>query len=320
MLSNGTQAVSLDGPFEVIAIVGPTASGKSAVADQLAVALGSEVVSADAMQVYRGMDIGTAKTPVAERLVPLRCIDLVDPGEPYSVALYAQAAHQAIDELCARGVPAVVCGGTGLYVRAAVEDMEFPAGEQVENPLRRRYEALAADMGPERFHELLNERDPKSAELIHPNNVRRVVRAFELLEQGTSYAEEHKTLHDRIDRRPTLHVGLRTPREVLYERINSRVDAMLATGLLDEVRGLVDRGFADTLTARQAIGYKEILDVFEGTCTLQEAAERVKQATRRYAKRQMTWFKADNRIHWVDVIDQTPDEIAQKILNDLRGA
>ena len=305
-------------PYEVLAVVGPTASGKSAVADLVAAALGSEVVSADAMQVYRGMDIGTAKTPVAERLVPLRCVDLVDPGEAYSVALYATAAHDAIDAVCAAGRIPVVCGGTGLYVRAAVEAMDFPAGEQCDNPVRRRYEEMAERLGPDRLHGLLAERDPQSAELIHPNNVRRVVRAFELLEQGTSYAIEHQTLHQRVDRRPTLHIGLRLPREVLYARINARVDAMVQEGLVDEVRALVEHGFASTLTARQAIGYKEILDVFDGACTLDEAVERIKQATRRYAKRQMTWFKADGRIHWIDADGRPSEAIACEVI-DLLG-
>ena len=245
--------------YQVISVVGPTASGKSSLADALCLCLGGEVVSADSMQVYRGMDIGTAKTPVSERRVPLHCIDLVDIGQPYSAAVFAQDSHACIDGLLARDVLPVVCGGTGLYVRAALEDMGFPEGEQVENPVRERYEALAAQMGNDAFHELLQSKDPYSAALIHPNNVRRVVRAFELLEQGSSYAQEHATLHERVDRYPTLHVGLTMPREMLYERINRRVDKMMELGLVDEVRGLMDAGLADTLTSNQAIGYKEII-------------------------------------------------------------
>ena len=179
--------------YETVAVVGPTASGKSALADELAVRLGSEVVSADAMQVYRRMDIGTAKTPPGERRAPLRCVDLVDPDEPYSVALYAREAHRAIDEACGRGLVPVVCGGTGLYVRAALEDMDFPAGDQVGNPVRDRYTKLADDIGADALHRRLEEIDPESAALIHPHNVRRVVRAFELLEGGSSYAREHET-------------------------------------------------------------------------------------------------------------------------------
>ncbi len=288
------------GPYEVVAIVGPTASGKSDLADELAARLGSEVVSADAMQVYRRMDVGTAKTPPDGRRAPLRCVDLAEPGEAYSVALYAREAHAVIDAACAAGRMPVVCGGTGLYVRAALEEMDFPAGGQTGNPVRERYARLAEELGPEEFHRRLAAVDPASAALIHHNNVRRVVRAFELLEQGTSYACEHETLHVRTDRHPTLYVGLSVPREALYARIDARVDRMVASGLLDEVAELAADGFADALTARQAIGYKEFLKVLDGTCSLTDAVEEVKRATRRYAKRQMTWFRADGRIRWLD--------------------
>lgn len=301
------------GAYQVVSVVGPTASGKSAVADMLAMRLGSEVISADAMQVYRGMDIGTAKMPPKERNVPLRCIDLVESGEPYSVALYAAEAHRAIDAVCERSAVPVVCGGTGLYVRAALEEMDFPAGEQLGNPVRERYERMLADMGPELLHQRLRECDPQSAGLIHPNNTRRVVRAFELLEQGTSYAAEHATLHVRVDRRPTLHVGLLVDRQLLYKRINNRVDAMVADGLIDEVKSLLSSGFAETPTASQAIGYKEIISVMQGDISLEEAIGAVKQATRRYAKRQMTWFKADGRIHWIEASDGDVARIVEEI-------
>jgi tRNA dimethylallyltransferase len=299
--------------WRVVSVVGPTASGKSDVADILAARLGSEVVSTDAMQVYRGMDIGTAKTPPAERRAPLRCIDLAEVDQVFSVALYAEEAHTVIDGLVGEGRVPVLCGGTGLYVRAALENMEFPPGEQVANPVRERYEALAAELGPQAFHRLLAERDPQSAALVHPNNVRRVVRAFELLEQGTSYAAEHETLHVRQDRHSTLHVGLTLPRELLYERINARVDRMFEAGLLDEVAGLCERGLRKGSTARQAIGYKELIDVLDGTASLDEAVAAVKQASRRYAKRQLTWFKADGRIRWLEAADRSAESLADEI-------
>ena len=300
--------------YQVISVVGPTASGKSSLADALCRRLGGEVVSADSMQVYRGMDIGTAKTPVFERRVPLHCIDLVDIGQPYSAAVFAQDSHACIDGLLARDVLPVVCGGTGLYVRAALEDMGFPEGEQVENPVRERYEALAAQMGNDAFHELLQSKDPCSAALIHPNNVRRVVRAFELLEQGSSYAQEHATLHERVDRYPTLHVGLTMPREMLYERINRRVDKMMELGLVDEVRSLMDAGLADTLTSNQAIGYKEIIAALRGETSMEEAVEDIKRSSRRYAKRQYTWFNADKRIHWFDASQMGEDELVDRVV------
>ncbi len=286
--------------WDVIAVVGPTASGKSRLAEEIALAFTTEIVSADAMQVYRHMDVGTAKIPPEQRRVPIRCIDLVEPDQTYSVALYADAAHQAIDDLIAQGGPAVVCGGTGLYVRAALEDMEFPAGEQIDNPVRERYMRYAEEHGADGLYALLAERDPESAELIHPHNVRRVVRAFELLEEGTSYAREHAGLHEHHDRHPSLLLGISLPREELYRRIDARVDAMIEDGLVGEVRRLAEAGLANTSTARQAIGYKEILGVLDGTCTLEEAIHDIKQSTRRYAKRQLTWFGADPRIKWLD--------------------
>lgn len=300
--------------YQVISVIGPTASGKSSLADGLCARLGGEVVSADSMQVYRGMDIGTAKTPPDERRVHLRCIDLVDIGQPYSAALFAEAAHACIDGLLAEGKVPVVCGGTGLYVRAALEDMGFPEGEQTDNPVRAHYEALAVEMGNADFHALLAAQDPASAALIHPNNVRRVVRAFELLAQGSSYAVEHKTLQERIDRHPTLHIGLTMPREMLYGRINARVDKMMELGLVDEVRGLMDKGLAEALTSKQAIGYKEIVAALKGETSMDDAVEDIKRASRRYAKRQYTWFNADKRIHWFDVSTLTSDELLERVV------
>lgn len=294
---------------DVVAVVGPTASGKSALAELLAARLGSPVVSADAMQVYRGMDIGTAKTPPAERRAPLLCVDLADVREPFSVALYAAAARPAIDRVVGEGRAAVVCGGTGLYVRAALEDMDFPAGGQESNPVRERYERQAAALGPAGFHALLAEADPASAALIHPNNVRRAVRAFELLEQGTSYAREHATLHERADRHPTLRLGLALDRAELYRRIDARVDAMMAQGLLDEVAALMREGLAESATASQAIGYKELIGVVRGERPLDEAVAQVKQASRRYAKRQLTWFRADGRVVWLDATGKTAEDL-----------
>lgn len=284
----------------VLCVTGPTASGKSALADELAVRLSTSVLSADAMQVYRGMDVGTAKTPVAERRAPLLGIDLAEPDDTYSVARYMDVAHAAVDGMLARGRVAVVCGGTGLYVRAALEDMDFSSGEQVGNEVRERYERMAEELGPKGLHALLAQRDPASAELIHPNNVRRVVRAFEMLEQGESYAEKNVHLREHKNRHPSLVVALDMPREALYARIDARVDAMMERGLVDEVRGLVARGMGESLTSRQAIGYKEIIAALSGACTLDEAVEDIKRGTRRYAKRQLTWLRADERVRWLD--------------------
>ncbi|MBR2834485.1 MAG: tRNA (adenosine(37)-N6)-dimethylallyltransferase MiaA [Coriobacteriales bacterium] len=301
---------------QVVAIVGPTASGKSSLSNDLAALLESCVVSTDAMQVYKGMDIGTAKEPLEARKVPLLCVDLVDPTVAYSVALFAQEARSHIDSYISRQKIPVVCGGTGLYVRAALEEMDFPKGEQ-QSDQRIRLEELAQKLGPEAFHKLLQEQDPASAELIHPNNVRRVVRAFELLEQGSSYALEHETLHACKDRHITKRIGLMVNRDILYERINKRVDTMIEQGLVQEVESLYEQNLLTSQTASQAIGYKEIIDVLEGRETLENAIELIKRSTRRYAKRQMTWFKLDQRIIWLDANNLDIESTAVSLYHSL---
>lgn len=302
----------------VIAVVGPTASGKSAVADLVAEALGSEVVSADAMQVYRGMDIGTAKTPVSERRVPLLLVDVADPTEPYSAALYQRDSRREIDRLRAEGRVPVLCGGTGLYVRAALDEMEFPRGE-VDGAARQRYQDLAGKLGPEGVHALLAERDSESAALIHPHNVRRVVRALEMLDEGVSYARQSAGFSEPREHYPSLQFALTMDRARLYARIDARVDAMMRAGLLDEVQGLMDAGAADALTSRQAIGYKELIDALEGRCTIGEAVDLIKLRSRRYAKRQLSWFRRDPRITWLDMDVLDADGAARLIVDALDG-
>ncbi len=297
----------------VIAVVGPTAVGKSALAEALALELGGEIVSADAMQVYRGMDIGTAKPKAAERVVPHHCIDLVAPGEFYSAARFQHDARGAIADIATRGLVPVLCGGTGLYVRAALDDWSFPRGEAA-TPGRARLEALATELGPVPLHALLAERDPEAAARIHPNNVRRVVRALEMLEGGMSYAEQAARFTQRRSVYDAVVLGLTMNRERLYARIDERVDSMLAAGLLDEVRALMARGFREALTATQAIGYKELVRVIENGADPGEATASIKQATRRYAKRQMTWFRADPRILWLDVTELSPQQASDAAL------
>ena len=307
----------LDLARPVVCIVGPTASGKTDAAQIVARALGGEVVSADSMQIYRGMDIGTGKLPPEERIVPHHGFDLADPGEPYSAALFQTYARTVFEELDARGRQAVLCGGTGLYVQAAIDDYRFPAGEQVENPVRERYTAFAEEHGAQALWDLLNERDPESAAAVHPNNIRRVVRAFELLEEGSSYAEQKANLAHIPPFVDAVQFGLTVTPELLNERINRRVDAMVEAGLVDEVRGLLEGGFRAGVTAPQAIGYKEIVEALEGRCTLDEAIEAIKLATRRYAKRQRTWFRRDGRIRWVDADRGDARAIADEILSQL---
>jgi len=287
--------------IRVQAVVGPTGVGKTALAEELAVRLGGEIVSADSMQVYRGMDVGTAKPAPGERRVPYHCLDLAEPGEPFSAALYQVAAREAISDIAGRGALPILCGGTGLYVRAALDDWDFPAGDQAENPVRKHYEAFAHEHGAEELHRLLAARDPAAAALIHPNNTRRVVRALEMLEQGVSYAEQHAGLERHASLYDARFLGLTMDRAELYRRIDARVDRMLEEGLVEEVRSLLSAGLREALTAAQAIGYKEIVPVVESRAPLEDAADAIKQASRRYAKRQLTWFRADPRVRWLDV-------------------
>jgi tRNA dimethylallyltransferase len=279
------------------------------VAEEVAVRLRTEIVSADSMQVYRGMDIGTAKPPPSERRVPYHCIDLVDPGVAYSAALFQRDARTAIDALLGQGLVPVVTGGTGLYVRAALDDWTFPPGEAA-TPLRERLEKLA----PEELYAMLAEIDPEAAALIHQNNTRRVVRALEMAEQGTSYAEQKDRFKRRESIYDTVFVGLTMERGQLYDRIDERVDLMVEAGLIDEVGRLLDAGYRDALTSAQAIGYKELVPVIEGTDTLEHAVDEIKRASRRYAKRQLTWFRGDERVTWLDVTGTSASEAATSVL------
>jgi tRNA dimethylallyltransferase len=291
--------------------------GKTALAEELAVRLGGEIVSADSMQVYRGMDIGTAKPHADARRVPHWCLDLVEPGQPFSAAIFQRAARSAIADISGRGKLPVVAGGTGLYVRAALDPMDFPAGEQSNNPVRAGYEALAEANGPEALYALLLERDPESAAVIHQNNTRRVVRALEMLDDGVVYAVQREGFSARTSIYDARFIGLDMDRAQLYERIDARVDAMLEGGLLDEVQSLLDAGLRDAITATQAIGYKEFVPVLEQKSDLGQAVWAVKQASRRYAKRQLTWFRADPRIRWIDVTELTPAQIAEAAMGTL---
>ncbi len=291
----------------VIAVVGPTASGKSNLAQELALKLNGEVLSADSMQVYRGMEIGTAKIKPEERKVPHWGIDLINPGEPYSAALFQEYARRVISALDKEGKRTILAGGTGLYVRAALDDYDFPEGEQIDNPIRDKYTAYAQEFGNQALWNLLNEIDAESASVIHPNNVRRVVRAFELLSEGKTYAQQKENLSSISQLIPAIFIGLKVSPDLLNERINRRVDSMIRDGLVDEVKSLLSQGFREGVTAPQAIGYKEIVQALEGECTLEEAIDTIKTASRRYAKRQRTWFNKDKRIQWID-IDNTSSE------------
>ncbi len=298
---------------QIVAVLGPTAVGKSLLAEEIALHLGGEIVSADAMQVYAGMDVGTAKTPPLARRVPYHCVNLVEPGHHFSAALYQHEARAAIESILTGGALPVLVGGTGLYIRAALDGWEFPRGAPT-SARRAELEAEAVELGAEALHARLVELDPASAALIHPANVRRTVRALEMAGEGASYAAQARGFSDRQSIYDTRFLGLTMDREQLYTRIDRRVDAMLDAGLVDEVSGLLDSGLREALTAAQAIGYKELVPVIEQGAALNEAVSSIKQASRRYAKRQMTWFRGDDRIMWIDVTERRADEVLDTAL------
>lgn len=302
----------------VIVIVGPTASGKTDLAQLIALSVDGEVVSADSMQVYRGMDIGTGKLPVKERLVVHHGFDLVDPGEPYSAALFQTYARRCFEDISSRGKRALLCGGTGFYVRAAIDDYVFPEGEQVGNPIRDRYNEIAQIEGAESLWRLLNERDPCSAKIIPPRDVKRVVRAFELLESGSSYASQKEKLASIPQLVPAVFIGLHVDPDLLRRRIDARVDSMFEIGLVEEVEGLLNAGFREGITAPQAIGYKEVVSALDGNITMDEARQKIKIATHRYAKRQRTWFRKEARIHWIDANEFDGNALADRALRIVR--
>ncbi len=283
----------------VIVVCGPTASGKTSLGIELARALDGEIVSADSMQVYRRLDIGTAKPDENERRAAAHhMIDVAEPWESYSVARYCAEAKAAVEDVHARGKLPIIVGGTGLYIDNLIAGTDFsaPGGDE---ELRAELRSMAEKKGAEAVHSLLRELDASEAEKIHPNNLKRVIRAIELIKLS---GESRESLNLK-SRRPSPYRAVRVatayPREVLYERINRRVDIMLENGLADEVRRELLPIREKAPTAVQAIGYKEMLDFFDGKFTLAETAEAIKQNSRRYAKRQLTWLRR-NDIYWLN--------------------
>ena len=288
--------------MKIISVAGPTASGKSDLAIMLAEHFGGEIVSFDSMQIYKGMDIGTAK-PTKEELarVPHHMIDVADARESYSVASFVSGAKAAIADIEARGKTAVLCGGTGLYQDSLVYGTEF--GElEADEGYRASLADFAAKEGNAALHALLAEKDPEAAEKIHMNNVKRVIRALEIIKgSGMTKTEWDRRAVKNAKALPAVMLGLNyRDREKLYARIDARVDIMLAQGLFDEVKGLYEAGLlAEGSTAYDAIGYKEMLACVRGEESLESAAEKIKLATRHYAKRQLTWFLRNKDIHWL---------------------
>lgn len=297
-------------------IVGPTAAGKSAVAIELAGMLGGEIISADSMQVYKGMDIGTAKPGEGERrAVRHHMLDVLRPDESMSVALYCELAKSAYEEISSRGSVPIVAGGTGLYVDAFTRGFLFP-DTSADEEFRRSLYAEAEATGPESLHKKLAVVDPEAADRIHKNDTRRIVRALEVYaSSGEPISALQKKQASGVGI-PSIYYGIGAPREILVERIERRVDEMMRLGLLNEVRHLKDQGFAKSKVAMQAIGYKELLAHLDGSLGFEEAVAKVKAETRKYAKRQMTWFKRYQDITWFDSNTISVSEIARIIARD----
>ena len=288
---------------KILAVAGPTASGKSALAVTLAEIFGGEVISCDSMQIYRRMNIGTAK-PTQEQTsrVNHRMVDILEPDSDFSCADYVRMAKDEVREVLACGRLPVFCGGTGLYLDAFLRGSDF-AETRVDNELREELRSFAEREGNEALHAELQKIDPESAAEIHPNNVKRVIRAIEIYRTGGKTKSELDRLSKKCDSEyDALVIALRyNDRALLYDRIDERVDQMLAEGLVEETRALLDEGiFEKSITASQAIGYKEMLGYIKGEATLAEATELLKGATRRYAKRQMTWFSSKDYVKWID--------------------
>ena len=297
----------------VICVVGPTASGKTSLSQQLALRLNGEVVSADSMQVYKGLDIGTGKIPTNQMLVKHYGIDICNLSNPYSAALFQPYARKCFLDIDARSKRSILCGGTGLYIRSAIDDYSFVDGDQVENPTRQKYTQILENIGNQALWDMLNSKDPQSASLIHPNNSRRVIRAFELLQENTSYAIQFNNLQTLQQKVPAIFIGLQVDPLLLANRISDRVDNMFDCGLVAEVKHLLDSGFRDAITAPQAIGYKEIVACLDNGISLDVARTNIKVASRRYAKRQRTWFRKDKRIAWIDANNLEMQHLLEQI-------
>ncbi len=298
---------------DLICIAGPTASGKTGLAVALAKALNGEVVSCDSMQIYRGMDVGTAKpTPEEMQGVPHHLLDVADPGEDFSVGRYVRLATEAITDIHSRGRTAIVSGGTGLYLDSLVKGEEFaPPSREGE---RKFLEDAAEQKGIEYVYDMLMEADPETAERLHLSDRKRIIRAMEVfLITGLPLSWHIAQSRQRPPRYRPAWLGLNfRDRAKLYARIDARVDQMLAQGLEQEVQRLLDAGVDPQTTAMQAIGYKELASALRGECTVEEAASRIKQASRNYAKRQLTWFRRNDKIRWI-YPDETPDLLARAL-------
>ena len=298
----------------LIILTGPTAVGKTKASIGLAKALNGEIISADSMQVYKHMDIGSAKIrPEEMQGIKHYLIDELEPDEEFHVVRFQEMAKKALEEIYAKNKIPIVVGGTGFYIQALLYDIDFTENEE-DTEYRKELEQLAAEKGADALHEMLRKVDPESAEAIHANNVKRVIRALEFHKQTGEKISEHNE-QERAKSSPYdfCYFVLNDERERLYERINLRIDQMLDDGLVEEVMSLKDQGYTKEMVSMQGLGYKEILDYLNGNCTLEEAIYILKRDTRHFAKRQLTWFRRERDVIWVSKNEHNYDE--DKILN-----
>ncbi len=306
----------MDKKGKMIVLTGPTAVGKTALSIALAKEIGGEIISADSMQVYRYMDIGSAKISKEEMQgVPHHLIDVLDPSEEFHVYRFQQMAKEAVNEIYQKGHIPIVAGGTGFYIQALLYDIDFST-EEDHTALRAELEKTAAEKGSAYLHEQLKEIDPVSAQEIHPNNQKRIIRALEFYRlNGAKISDHNQTQRQKEAAYDFRYFVLNDDRARLYQRIEERVDEMLEKGLLNEVKRLKEMGYQRDLVSMQGLGYKELLSHLAGECTLDEAIYLIKRNTRRFAKRQLTWFRRERNIIWLekDTINNNLREILSYI-------
>ena len=306
----------------LIILAGPTAVGKTAASIRLAKAIGAEIISADSMQVYRHMDIGSAKIRQEEMEGVLHyLIDVLEPEEEFNVVRFQQMAKAAAEEIYAKGRIPLVAGGTGFYIQALLYDIDFTENDG-DTSYRRSLEKTAEEKGGEYLHAMLQEADPKAAEEIHPHNIKRMIRALEFHHQtGGKISEHNEAEREKSSPYDFAYFVLTDERSRLYERIDRRVDKMMEEGLLEEVRYLKERGVKRGSTAMQGLGYKELYAYLDGECTLEEAVRIIKRDTRHFAKRQLTWFKRERDVIWADksVIGQSDDAVVDFMRKELKN-